>query len=88
MSTVFHAKYFAHELTKGCPSDSVEKFRLFAASVDVRIRVKVAKIVAAVGKWQITPGKLLDLRANLGTDNRARVRHEIKALDLNGLSHD
>lgn len=61
---------------------------LFAASVDVRIRIKVAKIVAAVGKWQITPGKLLDLRAKLGTDNRARVRHEIKALDLNGLSHD
>ena len=26
MTTAYHAKYFAHELTKRCPSDSVQKF--------------------------------------------------------------
>jgi hypothetical protein len=25
MLTAYHAKYFSHELTKRCPSDSVEK---------------------------------------------------------------
>ena len=35
MLTPYHAKYFAHELTKRCPSDSIEK--LASALVDDRI---------------------------------------------------
>lgn len=37
--TVYHAKYFAHELTKRCASDSVEKLAtaLSNAQVDLKI---------------------------------------------------
>lgn len=35
MTTPYHAKYFAHELTRRCPSDSVE--RPAGALVDVQV---------------------------------------------------
>ncbi len=35
MSTPYHAKYFAHELTKRCPSDSLEK--LAGALADAQV---------------------------------------------------
>ena len=40
--TTYHAKYFAHELTKRCPSDSVEK--LAEALVDVQGDESVERI--------------------------------------------
>jgi hypothetical protein len=45
--TAYHAKYFAHELTKRCPSDSLEKLAgaLVDAQVD-RLRVRFSRM-----KW-------------------------------------
>lgn len=39
MLTSYHAKFYAHELTKRCPSDSVEK--LASALVDAQGEIKV-----------------------------------------------
>ena len=35
MSTAYHAKYFAFELTKRCASDSMEKLAAFLADAQV-----------------------------------------------------
>jgi hypothetical protein len=35
MTTVYHAKYLAHELTKRCPSDSLQKLAATLADAQV-----------------------------------------------------
>jgi len=35
MITKYHAKYFAHELTKKCPSDSIQKLMVSLADAQV-----------------------------------------------------
>jgi hypothetical protein len=44
--TVHHAKYFAHELTKRCPSDSVEK--LASALSNAQVALNPHQIEAAL----------------------------------------
>ena len=44
--TDFHAKYFAHELTKRCPSDSIEK--LAPVLADARVDLNPHQIDAAL----------------------------------------
>ncbi|NLS93968.1 MAG: DEAD/DEAH box helicase family protein [Planctomycetaceae bacterium] len=44
--TAYHAKYFAHELTRRCPSDSVE--RLAGALVDAQVDLNPHQIEAAL----------------------------------------
>jgi adenine-specific DNA-methyltransferase len=44
--TDYHAKYFAHELTKRCPSDSAEK--LAGALVDAQVDLNPHQIEAAL----------------------------------------
>ena len=46
MLTAYHAKYFAHELTKHCPSDSIEK--LASALVDAQVDLNPHQIEAAL----------------------------------------
>src|SRR5208282_2819547 len=46
MSTDFHAKYFAHEVTKRCASDSVEK--LATALADAQVDLNPHQIEAAL----------------------------------------
>ena len=46
MLTPYHAKYFAHELTKRCPSDSIEK--LAAALSDAQVDLNPHQVEAAL----------------------------------------
>lgn len=48
--TVYHAKYFAHELTKRCASDSVEKLAtaLSNAQVDLKRHFEAIGVPFAV----------------------------------------
>src|ERR1700691_215903 len=46
MNTVYHAKYFAHELTKRCASDSVEK--LASVLADAQVDLNPHQVEAAL----------------------------------------
>src|SRR5713101_2566116 len=46
MSTAYHAKYFAYELTKRCASDSMEK--LAASLADAQVELNPHQVEAAL----------------------------------------
>jgi hypothetical protein len=64
--TDFHAKYFAHELTKRCPSDSVEK--LAPVLADARVDLNPHQIDAALFAFRspFSRGALLADEVGLG----------------------
>src|SRR5712664_3438027 len=64
--TDYHAKYFAYELTKRCPSDSVEK--LAGAVVDAQMDLNPHQIDAAMFAFQspLSNGALLADEVGLG----------------------
>jgi SNF2 family DNA or RNA helicase len=64
--TDYHAKYFAHELTKRCASDSVEK--LAGALVDAQVDLNPHQIEAAlfVFKSPLSKGAILADEVGLG----------------------
>ena len=66
MITPFHAKYFAYELTKRCPSDSMEK--LASALVDAQVDLNPHQIEAALFAFRspLSRGALLADEVGLG----------------------
>ncbi len=66
MLTPYHAKYFAHELTKRCPSDSIEK--LASALVDAQVDLNPHQIEAALFAFRspLSKGALLADEVGLG----------------------
>lgn len=66
MPTPHHAKYFAHELTKRCPSDSIEK--LASALVDAQVDLNPHQIEAALFAFRspLSKGALLAAEVGLG----------------------
>ena len=64
--TDYHAKYFAHELTKRCPSDSAEK--LAGALVDAQVDLNPHQIEAALFAFRspLSRGALLADEVGLG----------------------
>lgn len=64
--TDYHAKYFAYELTKRCPPDSVEK--LTAALVDAQVDLNPHQVDAALFAFQspLSKGALLADEVGLG----------------------
>src|SRR5690349_21299369 len=66
MSTVYHAKYFAHELTKRCPSDSMEK--LAGTFVDAQVDLNPHQVEAALFAFRspFSKGALLADEVGLG----------------------
>ncbi|MGZ8365537.1 MAG: SNF2-related protein, partial [Nitrospira sp.] len=66
MQTAYHAKYFAHELTKRCPSDSIEK--LASALVDAQVDLNPHQIEAALFAFRspLSKGALLADEVGLG----------------------
>ena len=66
MMTPYHAKYFAYELTKRCPSDSMEKFA--SALVDARVDLNPHQIEAALFAFRspLSKGALLADEVGLG----------------------
>lgn len=66
MLTQHHAKFFAHELTKRCPSDSIEK--LAGALVDAQVDLNPHQVEAALFAFQspLSKGALLADEVGLG----------------------
>jgi adenine-specific DNA-methyltransferase len=66
MSTHYHSKYFAYELTKRCPSDSVEK--LAGALADAQVDLNPHQIDAALFAFKspLSKGALLADEVGLG----------------------
>ncbi len=64
--TPYHAKYFAHELTKRCPSDSLEK--LASALVDAQVDLNPHQVDAALFAFRspLSKGALLADEVGLG----------------------
>lgn len=64
--TPYHAKYFAHELTKRCPSDSIEK--LASALVDAQVDLNPHQIEAALFAFRspLSKGAILADEVGLG----------------------
>lgn len=64
--TDYHAKYFAHELTKRCPSDSLEK--LMGALVDAQVDLNPHQIEAALFAFRspLSKGAILADEVGLG----------------------
>lgn len=64
--TPYHAKYYAHELTRRWPSDSVEKFA--AALVDARVHLNPHQVEAALFAFKspLSKGALLADEVGLG----------------------
>ena len=64
--TDYHAKYFAHELTKRCPSDSPERFA--GALVDAKVDLNPHQIEAALFAFRspLSRGALLADEVGLG----------------------
>lgn len=64
--TPYHAKYFAHELTKRCPSDSIEK--LASALVDAQVDLNPHQVEAALFAFRspLSKGALLADEVGLG----------------------
>ncbi|MEK7674487.1 MAG: SNF2-related protein [Verrucomicrobiota bacterium] len=73
MSTAFHAKYFAHELTKRCPSDSIQK--LAATLADAQVDLNPHQIDAALFAFRspLSKGALLADEVGLGKTIEAGI---------------
>lgn len=50
--TDYHAKYYAYELTKRCPSDSLEKLSSTLSNAQVNLNPQIKAALFAI-KWKI-----------------------------------
>lgn len=73
MPTAFHAKYFAHELTKRCPSDSVGK--LAASLADAQVDLNPHQVDAALFAFRspLSRGAILADEVGLGKTIEAGI---------------
>ncbi|SKA85692.1 Helicase conserved C-terminal domain-containing protein [Prosthecobacter debontii] len=73
MSTPYHAKYLAHELTKRCPSDSVQK--LAASLADAQVDLNPHQIDAALFAFRspLSRGAILADEVGLGKTIEAGI---------------
>lgn len=71
--TAFHAKYFAHELTKRCPSDSIGK--LAASLADAQVDLNPHQIDAALFAFRspLSKGAILADEVGLGKTIEAGI---------------
>jgi len=73
MSTAYHAKYFAHALTRRCPSDSVQK--LAASLADAQVDLNPHQIDAALFAFRspLSKGAILADEVGLGKTIEAGI---------------
>src|SRR6185437_548061 len=72
-TTPYHAKYFAHELTKRCASDTVEK--IAASLVDAQVDLNPHQVEAALFAFRspLSKGALLADEVGLGKTIEAGI---------------
>ena len=80
--TPYHAKYFAHELTKRCSSDNIEK--LAGALVDAQVDLNPHQVDAALFAFDspLSKGAILADEVGLGVllegpDNYCHARYRV-----------
>ena len=66
MSTSFHSKYFAHELTKRCASDSVEKLATVLADAQVDLNPHQVEAALFAFRSPFSKGAILSDEVGLG----------------------
>jgi hypothetical protein len=66
MITHYHAKYFAYELTKQCPSDSIEKLAGAMASAQVDLNPHQVDAALFAFNSPLSRGALLAVEVGLG----------------------
>src|ERR1700739_2167579 len=73
MSTAYHAKYFAYELTKRCASDSMEK--LAASLADAQVDLNPHQVEAALFAFRspLSKGAILADEVGLGKTIEAGI---------------
>ena len=73
MTTQYHAKYFAHELTRRRPSDSLEKF--VASLSDARVDLNPHQVDAALFAFRspLSKGVILADEVGLGKTIEAGI---------------
>ena len=73
MCTAYHAKYFAHELTKRCASDSMEK--LAASLADAQVDLNPHQVEAALFAFRspLSKGAILADEVGLGKTIEAGI---------------
>src|SRR6202451_2222095 len=73
MTTVYHAKYLAHELTKRCPSDSLQK--LAATLADAQVDLNPHQVEAALFAFRspLSKGAILADEVGLGKTIEAGI---------------
>ena len=73
MSTPYHAKYFAHELTKRCPADSLEK--LAGTLIDAQVDLNPHQVDAALFAFKspLSKGAILADEVGLGKTIEAGI---------------
>lgn len=66
--TDYHAKYLAHELTKRCPSDSVEKLARVLSDVQAQVDINPHQVEAALFAFRspFSKGAILEDEVGLG----------------------
>src|ERR1051326_7346330 len=71
--TAYHAKYFAHELTKRCPSDSLEK--IAASLIDAQVDLNPHQVEAALFAFRspLSKGAVLADEVGLGKTIEAGI---------------
>lgn len=71
--TAYHAKYYAHELTKRCSSDSIEKFS--ATLYDAQVDLNPHQIEAALFAFRspLSKGAILADEVGLGKTIEAGI---------------
>ena len=71
--TPYHAKYFAHELTKRCPSDALEK--IAASLIDAQVDLNPHQVEAALFAFRspLSKGALLADEVGLGKTIEAGI---------------
>jgi ERCC4-related helicase len=71
--TPYHAKYFAHELTKRCPSDSIEK--IAASLIDAQVDLNPHQVEAALFAFRspLSKGAVLADEVGLGKTIEAGI---------------
>lgn len=67
--TDYHAKYFAHELTKRCPSDSIEKLANAVAGAQLDLNPQGRKLSTTTWTTQFTTTRT-NLTARKHDDDR------------------
>jgi superfamily II DNA or RNA helicase len=71
--TVYHAKYFAHELTKRCPSDSVEKLATALSNAQVDLNPHQIEAALFAFRSPLSKGAILADEVGLGKTIEAGI---------------